>query len=196
MSAASAPVSLRGRFETGDIATLAAQLFGVAPIRGRATSTFEVNGRGATLGAVLDFATGRGTLEMRDGQMLMDVAGLQKQIVSLASGDRPAGWGVLAQIAPMDAFDAKFQLRDGVVVIEHLGAVSKGLVANVQGRLGLAAADIDVTVRIAPAATARATGARSVAVGVQRSAMGREALSVRGPWVAPVLSAVDIALTP
>jgi hypothetical protein len=65
-----------------------------------------------------------------------------------------------------------------------------------QGRLGIAAADVDVTVRLAPAATARAAAQRSVAAGAQRAATSREALVVRGPWSAPLLSAAAIELTP
>jgi AsmA-like C-terminal region len=196
-TAAEAPVSLRGRFDTSDAGPVLAQTFGTALVRGRATSTFDVSGRGATLGEVLVHAKGRGTLEMRDGQMLMDLPALQKQIASIAGGERPAGWGALAQIAPLDALDGKFQVRDGSVVFENLGAVSKGLVASIQGRLGLAAADVDITVRISPAATSARTGAaRSSAAAAGRAANSREVLSVRGPWSAPLLSAVEIELTP
>jgi hypothetical protein len=193
---AAAPVSLRGRFETGDVAGLSAQLLGIAPMRGRATSTFDFSSRGATLGDVLDRANGRGTMEMRDGQMLMDLVALQKQIAVVSGGEKPAGWGVLAQIAPMDALDAKFQVRDGAITFEHLGIVSKGLVANVQGRLSLPNNDIDVKVRFAPAASARAALSRSIAAGTPRTATSGAALSVRGPWSAPLLSATDIELTP
>ncbi len=192
------PVSLRGRFESKDIAPLAAQLFGTAPLRGRAASQFDISGHGATLGEVLDRASGRGTLEMRDGQMLLDLAGLQKLGTALTlserRSERPAGWGSLAQISSLDTFETKFLLRNGVLALDTLSAVSKGLVANVTGRVGLAAADLDLIVRIAPAAT-RLGPARTLGLPA-RTPTSHEAFAVRGPWSAPLLSLAEIELMP
>lgn len=190
-----APVSLRGRVETTDIALLAGQLFGTSPLRGRATSQFDLTGRGATLGEVMERAGGRGTLDMRDGQMLLDLAGLQKQSTSIAQGERPAGWGTLAQIAALDALDARFRLRDGVLTFDHLSAISKGLVASVQGHVGITSADLDLAVRIAPAALPRLGPARAISAS-PTTGSARDTLMVRGTWSAPKLSPAEIALTP
>ncbi len=190
-----APVLLRGRFEISDAGTLTEHLFGTETLRGRATTQFEIMGQGTVLGDVLKSASGRGTLVMRDGQMLLDLTDLQRQIAAVSNGERPAGWGAVAKISALDALEAKFQLRDGVLKLEQFNAVSRGLVASAAGRIGLTTSDLDLAVRVMPAGAARLGPSRSLAASA-RPAGNRDGASIRGPWTAPVIAAADVDLTP
>lgn len=195
-AAAGAPVSLRGKFYTADIAPLASQLFGTSIVRGRTVSNFDITGRGATLGEVIDGAGGRGHIAVYDGQMQIDLNALQKLAQTPNKTEPIGGWGTAAALSPFESLDVKFQLRDGSVTIEQASARSRGLLASAQGRIGLANPDLDMWVRVTPSTGATSGSglgpSRSVGTSSRTQIGGpREMLAIRGSWSAPMLVPAD-----
>ncbi len=189
-------VSLRGRFDSTDIGPLSADLFGNPLVTGAATSHFEVMGRGATLGAVLDGGYGRGGITMREGRVQLDLFALQKiaqtnaqaKVASSPPGETPAGWGAVGQQSPLDGLDIRFQLRDGSLLVEEASIRSKGLNATAKGRIGLQAADLDCIVRLGPQAP---PGSVTRTIKPTPDTPAGPALAVRGNWAAPRFSSTD-----
>jgi hypothetical protein len=181
-------VSLRGKFDSTDLGPSLAQLFGAKLASGPATTQFEVMGRGKTLGDVLDGGYGRGIVEMHDGQMQLDLFAVQKLTQAPANTELPSSWGAIGQQSGMDGLDAKFVVRDGVLLFEQVNIRSKGLLAVAKGQVGLHNEDLDMSVRLGavPAATGLPRGSKP-----PQAALRGPALSVRGPWATPLLAVYD-----
>ena len=196
-----APVTLRGRFAADNLASVGREFFGTNIVSGSASSQFEMFGRGATLGEVVDGASGRGSLSARDGEIHLDLAAMQRLIATPSQSGQLGGWGAISAAWAYQTLGLKFLLRDGAVVIDDGRLQSNGLVAVVNGRVGLSTNDVDLQVRVEPSNSERAT-ARPLAfkpneaaarVGVPYSG---EVLAIHGPWAVPSLSVASRGALP
>jgi AsmA-like C-terminal region len=180
------PVSLRGKFESADIASTAAGLFGVSLLRGRAQSQIELTGYGPTLGDVVDRGTVAGTITMGEGQMPFDL-NVAQRIAQSSQDSQPAkGWSTLSQLSAIDGCSIKFQMRDGTILIDPSEVRSRGLVAHMRGRIGMAGSDLDLWVRVAKEVAGRSQSARPLDPAAR--VPWRDSLSIRGAWAEPVIA--------
>ena len=184
--ASQSPVTLRGRFKSTNTAALTTALFGAEAVTGASVGQFELTGEGATLGAVIDRASGRGLLEAHDGAAHLDLAAVQRLLTAPINVVRPLLLSTIASLAPFEALALKFQVRDGEMSIESGSLRSNGILAAVTGRIGPA---IDVKVRLDPS---RLTPVKRTADrGGVSAVSGGSTLVVGGTWASPT-----VAVTP
>ncbi len=174
-----APVTLRGRFKSADVAALSSSMFGTAIASGTGTGHFEVTGEGATLGAVIDSASGRGMIEAQDGSAHLDLLALQRLSKETGHSARPLTWSTIASPAPFEALALKVQLRDGGMAIDAGSLRSNGWLASVTGRIG---AEIDLRVRLEQSRLP--TVKRSTARGAESGGT----LLLGGSWASPTVA--------
>ena len=177
-----APVTLRGRFKSANVAELVEALFASAFASGPSVAQFELTGHGATLGDVVDRAVGRGMLEARDGQIDLDATALQKLIAAPLATGRPLPWSAIAARSAYQTLGLKFQVRSGVVTIDAGTLRSNGLVTSVFGQVDLPGAKLDLSGRI------DAQPPRLTSVARSNGRTVDDVLTLRGPWTAPVVS--------
>ena len=194
------PVALRGRFQAKDVASIAASVFGAPLLRGAGNGQFELSGSGPTLGEVVDGATGRGSLEVRDGQLQLDLPAVQRLVASVPAMAAVDGWAPVAGTTAFETLSAKFQVREGAAIIDEANVRSRGLIGALNGRIGIAASDLDVRIKVGPAerdgdGKTPAAKVTPTATRAQVRAAG-DVLSIQGPWTAPALSIVSTGPLP
>ena len=199
---AGAPVSLRGRFETAEGVPLALQLMGAQAVKGRSSSQFELAGAGPTLGTVIDSATGRGSLDARDGQIELDLAAMQKFAMGSGLSEPRASLGAFMTPSPFDALEAKFQMLKGAFAVDQARVRSRGLIATGQGRLGFKRGQVDASFRLSPSPGPGPLPQRQSASKIGppdlRSSAGSSGnmLAIRGPLNGLVLSLTETQAAP
>lgn len=195
------PVTMRGKFTTANLADIGLSIFNMAVVSGRGQAQFEILGQGATLGDVIDRASGRGSVDGRDGQVHFDLATAQKLQVGAIAGGRIAGLPAIASETAYQQLAIKFQWRDGSLFFDDAMVKAGDLVATANGRLGLLTSDLDVKLRI----NAATGDLRSVSQSVTKAStmMERAAsrsvgdqLSIIGPWAQPTISVVPMGSVP
>jgi AsmA-like C-terminal region len=186
-----APVTLRGRFKSTDIGELSAAAFGTPIAIGPGTSQFELTGHGATLGDVVDRASGRGSIEARDGKIHIDAFALKRLVAAPLSPAQPMPWNAVSGSSAYETLSLKFQLRNGSVALENSTLRGDGAVALISGRINFAPAELDLQVRLSPDLKLQSPVRR-----ISDGQISKDVFSISGAWTAPMIAAYPPAPLP
>ena len=193
------PTTIRGKFLSTDVGPVFAEFLSANILSGIATSQFEITGAGATLGELIQAANGHGSFESADGTMPVDLAALQSMARGAPLETPSGGWSAILGRSPYTGLAAKWLLRDGLFVVDQLQVQSQGLLATMQGQIGPAPKELDLVVRVTPAAggsVARGGSPRSYIQLNRLSAVTRDSMTIRGPKDRPIFSTLDMDRSP
>ncbi len=195
------PVVLRARLQAPNAALISDRIFASPIIAGSATAQLEISGQGETLGQVLDHGSGRGTIDARDGQLLVSLPAAQR-LLAAPSKPLTTGWAPIAGTTPYQTIAAKLQMRDGAIQIDEAAIRSGPLTIVANGRVGLASGDLDLRLRFEPSRgdgqgthPADQRGGLSV-TGNPRLSQSLGGLAIAGGWAAPVLTVIPYGPVP
>jgi hypothetical protein len=159
------------------------QLFGSAPLTGRATIAVELTSSGYSAPEIVGRLSGKAGLTMPEGgRLALDLKALHE--TAKARGAM-RGWGKLAKaLSAVDRLEARALVIDGIAFAEemHARAGAMGLAAS--GRLGLGDGNMEVRVLL----KANVPSDRPLK---HTDMLGGEMVSVRGPWQEPLVRGED-----
>ena len=125
-------------------------------------------------------------------QQLPATADLSRNVPG--TSELTTGWGAAANQSRFDAGAAKFQIRDGAIFIDSGTVVSAGIAAELEGRVGVAASDLDLRIHLTPAARPQVhqplprTQPNGTRAQPRRAG---DAIAIIGPWNDPSLKRLD-----
>ena len=186
-------VSVRGQFRSTHAGTLITEIFGAGVATSALTTQFEIAGVGATVGDIIQTARGQGSLDSPAGTWPVDLSAMQSMARSAAVEAPGAAWGPILGRSQYSGLIAKWQLRDGLFVVDHAQAQSGGLLATMQGQVGTSSNELDLLVRVAPVTAggvARTSSPRS------RTAAAKDTLAIHGSKDRPIFSPIDLDRAP
>jgi len=178
MSEAVPRYAVRGKFENLDAAAVSTQLMGTPAITGRATLAFELTSTGYATQDVMRRLSGKTSLTLAEGSRIaLDLKALRESAKSGAAR-RLAELG--KGLAPIEQFEARTLIIDGVAFAESVQARLGGAALSASGRVGIADGNMEVRLLIKSPSADPAAKAGPV-----------EVVTVRGPWQAPVVRGED-----
>ena len=175
--------ALRAKLENVEVGPAGMQLFGSAPLAGRATLAVELTSSGYSPPEIIGRLSGKAGLTMPDGaRMALDLKALHE-----AAKARGAvrGWGKLAKShSTVDHLQARALIIDGIAFAEEMHARAGSMGFSASGRLGLGDGNMELRVML----KSNVPSDRPLK---HTDMLGGEMVSLRGPWQEPLVRGED-----
>lgn len=185
MTVAEPRYSVRGRADFVDVGPMSHRLFGATVLSGKASAQVDVKGGGASLGHILDHATGKVGLVGATGlRSVFDPRQLKVIATGNKDGRQLAGDALMASaLLAIDALDIKVTVNGPAWSIDQ-GAVRAGATAiGLDGAVDLGKRTLDLRV-LSQAAAGGKKGSKS-------GGADGHAVTISGAWDAPKLTTLD-----
>jgi AsmA protein len=183
MSEALPRYALRAKLENVEVGPAAAQLFGAAPLTGRATVTVELTSSGYSAPEIVGRMSGKAGLTMSEGgRLALDLKALHETAKTRGA---VRGWTKLAKSpSSVDRLEARVLVIDGIAFAEEMRARVGGVGLAASGRLGLGDGNMEMRVMMKSNVPSDRPLKHSDMV-------GGEMISLRGPWQEPLVRGED-----
>jgi hypothetical protein len=178
--------ALRAKLDNIDVGPAATQMFGAAPLTGRAAVTVELTSSGYSATEIVGRLSGKAGLTMPEGgRLAVDLKALHE--TAKARGAM-RGWGKLAKApSAVDRLEARVLVIDGIAFAEEMHARSGAMGLAASGRLGLGDGNMEMRVLL----KSNVPSDRPLK---HTDMLGGEMVSVRGPWHEPLVRGEDADL--
>jgi AsmA protein len=183
MSEALPRYALRAKLENIEVGPAATQLFGAAPLTGRATVAIELTSSGYSAPEIVGRLSGKAGLTMSEGgRLALDLKALHETAKTRAA---VRGWTKLTKShSSVDRLEARALIIDGIAFAEEMRARAGGVGLAASGRLGLGDGNMELRMMMKSNVPSDRPLKHSDLV-------GGEMISLRGPWQEPLVRGED-----
>lgn len=183
-------INVRGKIENVDLGGITQSVLKHPVLTGRGVVTVDLSSHGVARDVFLETLNGKLALSLADeGRLGLDVDTLTQG----ARNDSQSGmsdalmWAKAGQGSmPINQFDARFEVANGILATEKLAAVASGRTVEATGTVDLPNGTMNLTVSVAPQAPA-AAGADTASASPPPPVTPTDVLRITGPWARPTL---------